>query len=109
MMIGRWTWAQVYAIGVGVGLAQRPSSGLRRRGACDVQMPATRARAFALAWGSTAAVLSICGFASGGPVAGLIPVNTADNYFHILDASGILVGILSAPRFASHPVRSTRR
>lgn len=64
------------------------------------------ARLFALSWGSTALLLLVWGFASRYPVAGLVPVNTADNYFHILDATGILVAILSprdVPRLLASP------
>lgn len=54
------------------------------------------ARAFAFAWGSTALVLLAWGFTSSSSVVGLVPVNTADNYFHILDATGIVFALLSS-------------
>ena len=58
------------------------------------------ARLFALSWGSAALLLLVWGFTSRYPVLGLVPVNTADNYFHILDATGLLYAFLS-PREVS--------
>lgn len=55
-----------------------------------------------MSWGSTALLLLVWGFASSYPVAGLVPVNTADNYFHILDATVILFALLS-PRHVPSP------
>ena len=55
------------------------------------------ARLFALAWGSTALLLLVWGFTSQAAVVGLIPVNVADNYLHVLDATGLLAALLSRP------------
>ena len=61
------------------------------------------ARLFAFSWGSTALLLLVWGFASRYPVAGLVPVNNADNYFHILDATGLVFALLSPRRVSSSP------
>ena len=53
------------------------------------------ARLFSISWGSMAVLLLGWGFTSRYPVAGLVPVNTADNSFHVLDAMGLLAAFLS--------------
>lgn len=56
-------------------------------------------RAFAFTWGLVALVLAIWGFADARPAAGLIPLNTADDFLHMLDATGTLIAIFSLARF----------
>lgn len=57
------------------------------------------ARAYALGFGAVYLVVTIWGFVDGSDVAGLIPVNTADNWLHLgISAAGILSGLASDPR-----------
>lgn len=60
------------------------------------------ARAFALGFGAVYLLVTIIGFINGDHVLGLIPVNTADNFLHLVIA---LTGL--AAGFASDPGRST--
>lgn len=56
-------------------------------------------RAYALGFGAVYLVVTIWGFVNGTDVAGLIPVNTADNWLHLgISVAGILAGLASDPR-----------
>jgi len=63
---------------------------------------ADTARAFALGFGSIYLVVTIWGFITGDNVLWLIPVDTADNFLHlVISLTGLAAGIVSSPR--RHP------
>jgi hypothetical protein len=63
---------------------------------------AAKARAYAIAFGSVYLVVTIWGFITGDNVLWLIPVNTADNFLHlVIAATGLLAGFASDPRTRS--------
>jgi uncharacterized protein DUF4383 len=65
------------------------------------------ARAYALGFGAVYLVVTIWGFITGDQVLWLIPVDTADNFLHLLiAAAGLAAGLSSreaAPRTAPRP------
>lgn len=67
--------------------------------ALAVATSARGARRFAVVFGVLYGAVTAWGFAAGDNVAGLIPVNTADNFLHLaIAALGLLAAMLSAPR-----------
>jgi hypothetical protein len=75
-------WHNALHLGVGLtGLAVHSSRSLTR--------------VFALTWGSTALVLLIWGFSSNNAAFSLVPLNSADNLVHLVDATGVLIAFLS--------------
>ena len=66
--------------------------------------PAT-ARAYALGFGAVYLVVTIWGFITGNQVLWLLPVDTADNFLHLIIAASGLAAGLSSP---TGPARATR-
>jgi len=66
------------------------------------------ARLFALGFGAVYLVVTIWGFISGEHVLWLIPVNTADNFLHlVIAATGLLAGFASPNEVDSTDRRAT--
>jgi hypothetical protein len=60
---------------------------------------ADTARAFALGFGGIYLAVTIWGFITGDNVLWLIPVDTADNFLHlVISLTGIAAGLASSPR-----------
>jgi len=57
------------------------------------------ARAYALGFGTVYLLVTIWGLIDGNDIAGLLPINAADNILHIaISVAGILAGLASDPR-----------
>ena len=68
------------------------------------------ARLYAIGFGSVYLIVTIWGFISGDHVLWLIPVNTADNFLHlVIAATGLLAGFASSSEVdaRNRPARTT--
>lgn len=64
------------------------------------------ARLYALGFGAVYLLVTIIGFIDGNDVLGLIPVNTADNFLHLVIAlTGLAAGAASSPEASRDQTR----
>lgn len=70
---------------------------------------ADSARLFALGFGAVYLIVTIWGFADGNDVLSILPVNTADNFLHLVIAGlGIAAGLLSPTHRADRSTTTAR-